>query len=54
MDPPTYPKAVGVLYCDPAPSYDDAVHKQIAEVTAKTPPIEINKLLRRGQTWNVQ
>ena len=54
MDPPSFPKAIGVLYCDPAPSYEAAVHSQIADVTAKNPPMEINKLLRRGQIWNVQ
>ena len=53
MEPPEFPMAIGVLYCDPAPSYEVAVHKQIAEVAAKTPATDLNKLLRRGQTWTV-
>jgi len=53
MEPPEFPKAIGVIYCDPAPSYEVAVHKQIAEIAAKTPATDLNKLLRRGQTWTV-
>jgi 2-oxoglutarate ferredoxin oxidoreductase subunit beta len=53
MEPPEFPKAIGVIYCNPAPSYETAVHAQIAEIAAKNPPTDINKLLRRGSTWSV-
>ena len=54
MEPPEFPKAIGVIFCSPAPSYEVSVHAQIAELAAKTPATDLNKLLRRGQTWNVQ
>ena len=45
--------AIGVLYCDPAETYDAAVHRQIAETLEKTPPTDLNAMLRRGRTWTV-
>lgn len=53
MTGPQFPVALGVLYCDPAQSYERAVHDQIASVAAKTPAGDLNALLRRGQTWKV-
>jgi 2-oxoglutarate ferredoxin oxidoreductase subunit beta len=54
MRAPAFPVAMGVLFCDPAPSYEAAVYAQIAELTEKVPPMDLNKLLRRGRTWTVQ
>ena len=51
---PPYPVAMGVIYCNPGPSYEESVHKQIAEQAEKVPVMELNKLLRRGRTWTVQ
>ncbi|MBM3485084.1 MAG: 2-oxoacid:ferredoxin oxidoreductase subunit beta [Alphaproteobacteria bacterium] len=53
MDGGALPVAMGVIYCNPVESYDVAVHKQMREVIEKTPAIEFNKLLRRGNTWTV-
>ena len=53
LQPPN-PVAMGVIYCSPGPSYEEGVHKQIAEQTQKVPAIELNQLLRRGRTWTVQ
>jgi len=53
MDSPDLPVAMGVIYCNPAQPYDAAVHKQLADVTAKTPATGLNALLRRGNTWTV-
>ncbi|RMD64832.1 MAG: 2-oxoacid:ferredoxin oxidoreductase subunit beta [Alphaproteobacteria bacterium] len=53
------PVALGVLYCDPAPSYERAVSDRIAaaqaEVETRTEgqPPGINALLRAGTTWTV-
>ena len=53
MRNPDFPVAVGVLYCEPALTYDDAVYEQInAAVDANDQP-DINSLLRSGSTWNV-
>jgi 2-oxoglutarate ferredoxin oxidoreductase subunit beta len=53
MAPPEMPVALGVLYCDPTPSYE----RQIAALSnagrrgGKAP--DLNSLLRRGHTWSV-
>ena len=47
-----FPMALGVLYDDPAPTFDAAVVEQNAAAAAgKTP--DLQKLLSRGQTWMV-
>ena len=53
MEHPEFPVAIGVLYCDPAETYDSAVHRQIGETLEKTPPTDLNAMLRRGRTWTV-
>jgi 2-oxoglutarate ferredoxin oxidoreductase subunit beta len=52
LEPPGFPVALGVLYCNPASSYDHDVHVQIAE--AGPPKHDINALLRSGRTWKVE
>jgi 2-oxoglutarate ferredoxin oxidoreductase subunit beta len=47
-----YPMALGVLYDDPRPTFDDAVMEQIATASVgKTP--DLSALLKKGQTWTV-
>ncbi len=53
MEHPAFPVAIGVLYCDPAETYDSAVHGQIAEAARKAPATDLNAMLRRGRTWAV-
>ena len=49
---PEFPVALGVIYCDPAPSFDEAVTVQETKLKAgKT--ADLNALLRRGQSWEV-
>ena len=50
LRPPRFPVALGVLYCDPAPSYDRLVMEQL---TAAGDDRDLNALLRRGRTWSV-
>jgi 2-oxoglutarate ferredoxin oxidoreductase subunit beta len=47
---PAFPMALGVIYCDPAPSYEDEVLGRLKH-GAKT--LNINELLRRGRTWTI-
>ncbi len=48
-----FPVALGVIYCDPAPSFDQAVEDQEAKlVSGKS--ADFNALLRRGQSWEVK
>ncbi len=51
LQPPAFPVAVGVLYCDPAPTYDADVYAQIA--AAGTATSDVDALLRQGRTWTV-
>jgi 2-oxoglutarate ferredoxin oxidoreductase subunit beta len=53
MQPPLFPVAMGVIFRDPAPAYEVAVHEQIAEMTEKSPAVPLNELLHRGKTWTV-
>ncbi|MFO0995997.1 MAG: 2-oxoacid:ferredoxin oxidoreductase subunit beta [Alphaproteobacteria bacterium] len=53
MEPPAFPVALGVLYCNPGTSYERAVYDQIAAVRAKGGKPDLNALLRRGHTWRV-
>jgi 2-oxoglutarate/2-oxoacid ferredoxin oxidoreductase subunit beta len=48
-----FPMALGVLYCDPAPTFESAVVAQNADIAAKRGAPDLNKLLRTGQTWTV-
>ena len=58
MEPPHMPVALGVLYCDPAPSYDGAVAAQIAEAKARAAKAgtkaSLNAIMRAGNTWTVK
>ncbi len=53
MKPPAFPVALGVLYCDPAPTYDVAVHDQVAAIKGSKGDGDFDKLLRSGHTWEV-
>ena len=53
MEGPNFPVAIGVLYCNPSNTYEDAVHAQIAAEKKAHPSININDLLRSGPTWTV-
>lgn len=48
-----FPMALGVLYCDPAPTYETAVREQQASIAAQKGKPDIDKMLRQGQTWSV-
>lgn len=53
MQPPTFPVAMGVIYCNPTDSYETAVHRQIDETMEKRGEGSLTKLLNRGHTWTV-
>ena len=49
-----FPVAIGVIYCKPATTYEEAVQGQIDEVRAKqTRAPDLDALMRRGHTWTV-
>jgi 2-oxoglutarate ferredoxin oxidoreductase subunit beta len=47
------PVAVGVIYCNPAPSYEAQVHGVTHDAGPAT-AAEFNAFLRRGNTWTVE
>ena len=53
LDTPEFPVALGVLYCDPAASYDAELHAQVEAERSKTEKPDLNALLRHGQTWTI-
>ncbi len=52
LKPPAFPMALGVIYCDPAPSYEEAVYAQVPP-GASAARADLEKLLHQGQTWTV-
>ncbi len=52
MKPPEMPVALGVIYCDPAPSYEVAVREQVEAAKSKGLG-DLDVLLRSGNTWTV-
>ena len=48
-----FPKALGVLYCDPAPSFEAEVHVQSERITAGRVG-DLGALLSKGQGWDVK
>lgn len=53
MTPPAMPVAIGVLYDDPAPSYEALVTTQEAGETIRAGGKDLNALLRQGPTWRM-
>ncbi len=54
LEPPAFPMAIGVLYCDPAEPYERAVHNQLSAVKAKRQNGDLAALLKGGRTWIVK
>ncbi len=52
LEPPHFPMPIGVLYCDPAPSYEEDVYHQVEAEGAGSPP-GLEALLTDGRTWTV-
>jgi 2-oxoglutarate ferredoxin oxidoreductase subunit beta len=53
MQPPVYPVALGVIYCEEGPEYSSAVYDQVAAAKAKKKALPLNDLLHSGHTWRV-
>ena len=52
LQPPLMPVALGVLYCDPAPSYEAGVVEEVA-AARRAHPADLAELLHKGHTWQV-
>ena len=54
MDPPSFPVAIGVIYCNPAESsYIDQMRPVTPAKNGTDGKSDINALLRKGHTWTV-
>lgn len=51
MEPPALPVAIGVLYDDPAPSYQMRLTQAAAAGRGTSTGADLNTLLRQGPTW---
>ena len=51
--PPNFPEVLGVIYCDPAQSYEAAVADQ-SEKAKTNGPGDLDKLMRSSNTWLVE
>jgi 2-oxoglutarate/2-oxoacid ferredoxin oxidoreductase subunit beta len=54
LEPPEFPVALGVLYCNPAPSYEAEVYAQARAAGFGRQPADVDALLRREGTWVVE
>ena len=52
MEPPM-PVALGVVYCDPAPTFGEKIAAQVEAAKSRAGPRDMARLLRRGHTWTV-
>ncbi|MCP4329811.1 MAG: 2-oxoacid:ferredoxin oxidoreductase subunit beta [Alphaproteobacteria bacterium] len=53
MEPPNFPVAVGVLYCDPATPYEANFPQNTPLGGSVTSNDDLNGMLRSGHTWTV-
>jgi len=53
LEPPAFPVALGVLYCDPTTSYEAEVDAQARAAGFTGEPADLGALLRREGTWTV-
>ena len=54
MEGPDFPIALGVIRDVDAPTYNDAVHAQVGEITAKKKYHSFAELLETNDTWTVE
>ncbi|HVH67609.1 MAG TPA: 2-oxoacid:ferredoxin oxidoreductase subunit beta [Gemmatimonadales bacterium] len=54
LEPPAFPVALGVLYCNPAPSFEAELYAQARNAGLGREPADLGALLRRDGTWTVK
>lgn len=54
MEGPDFPVALGVIRDVEAPTYEESVHAQIAEVQAKKSARKLEDFLLSGETWEIK
>jgi len=54
LSQPDFPMVLGVIYCDPAPTFEAAVHEQMTFVKSGGKAPDLKALLKQGRTWDVK
>jgi 2-oxoglutarate ferredoxin oxidoreductase subunit beta len=54
LEPPDFPVALGVIYCDPISTYDQDVYAQLESAGAWKSEPDLNQLFRQERTWTVE
>jgi 2-oxoglutarate/2-oxoacid ferredoxin oxidoreductase subunit beta len=54
LEPPAFPVALGVLYCNPAPSFETELDAQARTAGLGREPADLAALLGRDGTWTVK
>ncbi|NQV56406.1 MAG: 2-oxoacid:ferredoxin oxidoreductase subunit beta [Rhodospirillales bacterium] len=54
MEAPKLPVAIGVLYCEPGPTYEAGVYEQIDAAIKAAPKASLRDLMQSGATWTVE
>jgi len=55
LEPPAFPVALGVIYCNPAESFEALVHGQVSAASAgRQPPDLAELLITKEGTWTVK
>jgi 2-oxoglutarate ferredoxin oxidoreductase subunit beta len=55
LEPPAFPVALGVIYCNPAPSFEALVHAQAgAAGVGRQAPDLAELLMTKEGTWTVR
>jgi len=52
--PPDFPMVLGVLFCNPAESFETSVLNQIKDISKKKPKASLDDRMRQGRTWEVK
>jgi 2-oxoglutarate ferredoxin oxidoreductase subunit beta len=54
MEGPDFPIALGVIRDVEAPTYNDSIYEQIADVKSKKSTKSLEDLLMQGDVWEVK
>ena len=53
LEGPDMPVVIGVLYCNPAPVYEEQINESVKAAKEKKPDASMKDLLYAGSTWTV-
>jgi 2-oxoglutarate ferredoxin oxidoreductase subunit beta len=54
MEPPEFPVALGVIYCNPATPFEQDLYAQLESAGAWKDEPDISELFKQERTWTVE